>query len=51
MRARIGSIESPPVHAGGPSTPGALIRNWIGSREHRGLEERAVPCSAVNYNG
>ena len=24
--------------SGGPSTPNALIRNWIGSREYRGLE-------------
>jgi hypothetical protein len=23
-------------YAGGPSTPGALIRNWIGCREHGG---------------
>src|SRR4051794_28843023 len=30
------TAKGPPVHVGGPSTPGALIRNWIGSREHWG---------------
>jgi hypothetical protein len=28
----------------GPSTPGAQIRNWIGSREHWGWNCHAVPC-------
>ncbi|WP_341850531.1 carbonic anhydrase [Bradyrhizobium barranii] len=43
------SVEFPAKlsSAGGPSAPGALISNWIGSREHWGLECKPVPCLAI----
>jgi len=39
-----------PAHDGWPSTPGAHIRNRIGSREHWGLEHSAVSCSPSSGN-
>jgi hypothetical protein len=35
-------------HAGRPSTPGALIRNWIGCREHWGLEAMRCHVSPIS---